>query len=186
MKLVIDLRMINVSGIGTYLKNTIPKIIKTYKDVEILGNKNELSNFQWSRGINIIEFNEKTYSIKEQLQFSKVIPVCDVFWCPHFNAPLFSTKAKKIITTIYDVNHLAGINKTSFLKKLYAKILYKNASQKSATIITISEFSKQEIIKYTKVNEEKIEMIYCGVDTKKFTPQNNNFVIYQEYFKVNS
>ena len=169
MKLVIDLRMINVSGIGTYLKNVIPGIIENFDDVEVIGNIEEIKKFSWSVALKIIEFNEKIYSIKEQLKFSKVIPICDVFWCPHFNVPLFAIKAKKIITTIYDVNHLSGINKSSFLKKQYAKILYINATKKSDVIITISEFSKLEIIKYTGVDASKIQLIYCGVNQEFFS-----------------
>lgn len=174
MKLVIDLRMINVSGIGTYLKNTVPEIIKIYKEVEVLGNLKELKKFNWADNIKIIEFNENIYSIKEQLLFPKVIPRCDVFWCPHFNVPVFPIKANNIITTIYDVNHLSSINKSSWLKKTYAKLLYINATRKSKTIITISEFSKKEIIKHTKISDKKIELIYCGVDKEKFTKNTKN------------
>lgn len=172
MKLVIDLRMINVSGIGTYLKNIIPLIVERYNDIEVLGNAKELQSFAWAKDLKIIEFNEKIYSIKEQFEFPKVIPTCDIFWCPHFNVPLLPIKAKKIITTIYDVNHLSGINKSSFLKEQYAKVLYKNATKKSDTIITISEFSKAEIIKYTHVNSNKIQLIYCGVNQENFSKQN--------------
>ncbi len=171
MKLVIDLRMINVSGIGTYLKNIIPGVVVNFKDIEVLGNFEEIQKFPWSSNIKIIEFNEKIYSFKEQFEFPKVIPVCDVFWCPHFNVPLFRVKAKKIISTIYDVNHLAGFNKSSFLKELYAKILYKSAIKKSDTIITISEFSKSEIIKHTGVAPSKIQLIYCGVNQESFSNQ---------------
>jgi glycosyltransferase involved in cell wall biosynthesis len=174
MSLVIDLRMINVSGIGTYLKNIAPEVIKKYQKVVLLGDPEELKQFSWSHGITIIEFKEKIYSIKEQIVFPKVIPNCDVFWCPHFNVSLLPIKAKTIITTIYDVNHLSVINKSSFLKKLYSHLLYKNATYKAAQIITISEFSKSEIIKYTKADERKIKMIYCGVDKTKFSQQNED------------
>lgn len=163
MKLVIDLRMINTSGIGTYLKNVIPGILEHYKEVVFLGNRSELNAFEWSKPFEIIDFNEKIYSIKEQLVYPKIIPKCDVFWCPHFNVPLFPVQAKKMITTIYDVNHLSGINTISFIRKAYAFLLYKVAVQKSHLIFTISQFSKNEIIKYTGAKEKKIHLVYCGV-----------------------
>jgi glycosyltransferase involved in cell wall biosynthesis len=166
MKLVIDLRMINSSGIGTYLKNVVPGILRLYKEVIFLGNTEELKKFNWVKNHQIIHFDAKVYSIKEQLIFPKIIPKCDVYWGPHFNLPLLPIPAKKILTTIYDVNHLSGINPTSFLKNKYAYLLYKNAVLKSDKIFTISEFSKKEIIKYTNANQKKIEVIYCGVNRR--------------------
>lgn len=174
MKLVIDLRMINVSGIGTYLKNIVPAVIKTYKDTILLGDIQELREFTWATDVKIIEFTENIYSVKEQLLFPTIIPRCDVFWCPHFNVPIFPIKATNIITTIYDVNHLSSINKSSWLKKQYAKLLYINATKRSKIIITISEFSKRELVQHTKVNEQKIALIYCGVDKEKFIKKNQS------------
>lgn len=86
--------MINVSGIGTYLKNIVPKIIETYENIEVFGNKQKIQCFPWAKDIKIIEFNESIYSIKEQLKFPKIIPECDVFCCPHFNILLLPIKAK--------------------------------------------------------------------------------------------
>jgi glycosyltransferase involved in cell wall biosynthesis len=164
MKLVVDLRLINASGIGSYLKNVFPHIIEEFDEVVVLGNKDEILKFDWSNKIEIIEFNCKIYLFTEQIKYLQKIPRCDIYWCPHFNAPLLPIKAKKMIVTIYDVNHLANPIYFSFLKRIWAKILYINAAKKSNIILTISEFSKSEIIKYLKVEEQKIEIVSCGVN----------------------
>lgn len=168
MKLVVDLRMINMSGIGTYLKNIIPGILPLFDEVAALGNPEELSNFQWVSDIHVIPFTKKIYSIQEQLLYSKVIPVCDVYWSPHINAPLLPTKAKKIVVTIHDAFHLSSINKMSFAGKLYAKLLFNNAAKKSEFIFTVSEFSKSEILKYSGVKPGKVHVVYCGVNVSLF------------------
>lgn len=168
MKLVIDLRMINTSGIGTYLKNVIPGILEYYEEVVFLGNRSELSEFRWSKPFEIIDFNEKIYSIKEQFVYPKIIPKCDVFWCPHFNVPILPIQAKKIVTTIHDVNHLSGINSISFIKRAYAFLLYKTAVLKSTIIFTVSKFSRNEIIKYTGAKESKIHVVYGGINAAFF------------------
>ena len=67
MKLVIDIRLINASGIGTYLKNIIPGILDAFEEVVVLGNRQEISQFHWSNRVEIIEFNAKIYSLKEQI-----------------------------------------------------------------------------------------------------------------------
>ncbi|WPR72269.1 glycosyltransferase family 1 protein [Flavobacterium sp. NG2] len=164
MKIVIDLRLINASGIGTYLKNVIPGILGCFKQVIVLGNSNELKKFEWSKKVEIIEFNAKIYSLEEQLLYPFIIPKCDFFWSPHFNVPLLGTRAKKKIVTIHDVNHLVGVSPISRIKKVYAFLLLKKAVNNSSIIFTVSQFSKSEIIKHTKVNPKKIKVVYCGVD----------------------
>ncbi|SFC56009.1 glycosyltransferase family 4 protein [Flavobacterium phragmitis] len=168
MKLVIDIRLINASGIGTYIKNVIPDIISEFKTVTVLGNKNEIEKFDWSRKVEIVEFNSKMYSLTGQLLYPFKIPQCDVFWCPHFNFPIFPIRAKKKAVTIHDVNHLTGISPISSLKKKYASFLYKNAVRKADVIFTVSEFSKKEIVHYTIAELEKVKVVYCGVDIPFF------------------
>jgi glycosyltransferase involved in cell wall biosynthesis len=165
--LAIDLRMINSSGIGVYLKNIIPLILEEIPAI-LLGDSKALATFKWAENQKIIEFTPSVYSLKEQFSYIKAIPEVDVFWCPHFNAPLFPIKAARLITTIYDVNHLANRDMSSFLKWRYAKLLYDNAVRKSEKVITISEFSMKELLRLTMVKEEKLEMIYCGVNVAKF------------------
>jgi len=176
MKLVIDIRLINVSGIGTYLKNVIPGILSSFDfdQIVVLGNTQEIVCFDWSKDVEIIEFNAKIYSIKEQLLYPIIIPRCDVFWCPHFNLPIFSIKAKKTVVTIHDVNHLTAIAPISFLKKKYAHLLFQNAVSKADLVFTVSEFSKRELMKYTTINAEKIEVVYCGVNKSFFDETNQS------------
>ncbi|WP_299259042.1 glycosyltransferase family 1 protein [uncultured Aquimarina sp.] len=164
MKLVIDVRLINNSGIGTYIKNIIPSIVDYFDDVVVLGDPDIISQFNWSRNVKIIPFRAKVYSISEQLLYPRRIPVCDVFWVPHFNAPLLPVRSVKKMVTIHDVNHLSNPRYFSYIKRLWAKILYKNAAKRSNKICTVSEFSKSEILKHFSIDSSKINVIYGGVD----------------------
>ncbi|MBT8181238.1 MAG: glycosyltransferase family 4 protein [Eudoraea sp.] len=174
--LAIDVRMINSSGIGVYLKNILPHLVDKFH-LTLLGDKEVMKSFKWANELNIIPFNAKVYSLKEQILYPFVVPRTDLYWCPHFNAPLLPIRTKKLLTTIYDVNHLANRQNSSFLKWRYAKLLYSNAVRKSIQIITISKFSKSEIVHYTSADPSKIEMIYCGV--------NHNFFSEQKELKIN-
>ncbi|MBQ4820095.1 glycosyltransferase family 1 protein [Aquimarina sp. MMG016] len=164
MKLVIDLRLIHNSGIGTYIKNVIPLIISGFGEVLVLGDPVIIKKFEWSKKLEIIPFRYKVYSFKEQLMLPVYIPKCDVFWTPHFNAPLLPIKATKRMVTIHDVNHLSNPAYFSYIKRLWAKVLYKNAVKRSDTICTVSKFSKSEILKFFTVDPHKINVVYCGVD----------------------
>jgi glycosyltransferase involved in cell wall biosynthesis len=174
MKLVIDIRLINASGIGTYLKNIIPSILDIFDQVVVLGNSKEIRSFDWSTRVEIIEFKAKIYSLKEQLLYPIIVPKCDILWVPHFNLPLLPIRAKKVVATIHDVNHLAGVSPMSIVKKKYAYLLIQNAVKKANLIFTVSEFSKRELIKYSTVIPEKIKVVYCGVDQSFFQDTKND------------
>lgn len=183
MKLVIDIRLLNASGIGTYLKNILPGILDEFDQIVVLGNQQEISLFPWSKSVEIINFDAKIYSLKEQLLYPKVIPKCDIFWAPHFNLPLLPIRAKKVVATIHDVNHLAGVSPISLLKKKYAHLLFQNAVNKANLIFTVSEFSKSELMKYTTVNPEKIKVVYGGVNQSFFqnTKKDTRFKLPENY-----
>jgi len=166
--LTIDFRMHNASGIGTYIKNIIPYLINRF-DITLLGNAEEIKKYNWSDKIHIIETNSKIYSIKEQVELPLKIPKCDIFWSPHFNIPILPIKAKKRIVTIHDVFHLAFYNNLNFKQKIYSKFVINQAVDRSDLIITVSNFSANEIKKYTNTSK-KIEVVYNAVDSDRFKP----------------
>jgi len=166
MQLAIDFRMHNASGIGTYIKNIVPFLIDKF-EVILLGNIEEIKQYDFFDKIEVIEVNSKIYSIKEQIELFQKIPKVDIFWSPHYNIPILLIKAKKRIVTIHDVFHLAFLDSLSFKQKLYAKFVINQAVKKSDIILTVSKFSKAEIIKYTNTKKE-INIVYNAIDFKKF------------------
>ena len=157
-KIVIDARMYNSSGIGVYIQN----ILLGIKDHEV---KIIVSaNFgKTLTGFNIIPSNIKSYSVKELFLLPFKIPKCDVFWSPHYTVPIFWIRAKKRVVTVHDVYHVTAISELSFLKKLYARFLIQWALWVSDKVITVSDFSKSEILKYFRCTATKIEVIKNGV-----------------------
>lgn len=182
MKVVVDFRMHNFSGIGTYIKNIIPLLVNEF-DILLLGNKNDIEKYQWAKKIKIIECGAKVYSIKEQLELFLKIPKCDIFWSPHYNIPVLPIRAKKRVVTIHDVFHLAFIDTLSLPKQVYAKFMIKTAIKKSDRILSVSNFASKEIEKYTKICKQ-IYIVYNAIDTNKFKvikeKQNLNY-IFEKY-----
>ena len=70
--ITIDARMIKSGGIGVYIKNMLPIIINSLTDIyfNILGDKNDLSNYQFldNGKVCLIDFISPIYSIKEQIK----------------------------------------------------------------------------------------------------------------------
>jgi glycosyltransferase involved in cell wall biosynthesis len=161
--IAIDARMINHSGIGTYMKNLINALLGDYHLI-LLGTPSVINKHINSKEIEIINFQQSIYSVSEQFIYPFKIPDCDIFLSTHYNIPLFQIKAKKRIVIIYDANHLAFCKHLSLNKKLYAKFMMNKAVRLSDTIITISEFSKSEILKYLSVDPVKIKVVHFGID----------------------
>jgi glycosyltransferase involved in cell wall biosynthesis len=165
IKICIDARMIDSSGIGRYLKNIVLNLDRNVFDIYLILNSN--SSFI-NKGFSNIFISTSIYSIKEQFSLPLAIPFCDIFWSPHFNIPLLPIKAKKRVVNIHDLYHLEYFHKLSYKEKIYAKYMLLAASRYADVVITPSVFSKTEIIKYFPRAEEKINIILHGVDKDTF------------------
>lgn len=167
ISVTLDARMIYHSGIGTYLQNIIP-LISDSIDLTLLGNEKLFSEFPWRNKVKIIELNSRIYSISEQFEIPSKMKRADVFWSPHLNSPLLPVRAATKLLTVHDVYHLAFRNKLSALQKFYSSLVIKNVIKQADRIITVSEFTKSELLKYTRVNPERISVVHNGIDRSRF------------------
>ncbi len=151
-KLVIDFRMHKASGIGTYVKSLLPFLVEKF-EVILLGSRAEIQDYAWSKGVKILECKSKIYSIKEQLELPLKIPKCDIFWSPHYNIPILPIMAKFRVVTIHDAFHLAFYDTLNFMQKIYAKTIFNQALSRSDIVLSVSDFSRSEILKYAKIDK---------------------------------
>lgn len=151
-KLVIDFRMHKASGIGTYVKSLLPFLVEKF-EVILLGSRAEIQDYAWSKGVKILECKSKIYSIKEQLELPLKIPKCDIFWSPHYNIPILPIMAKFRVVTIHDAFHLAFYDTLNFMQKIYAKTIFNQALSRSDIVLSVSDFSRSEILKYAKTDK---------------------------------
>ena len=178
--ITIDVRMINASGIGVYIRNLLPRIIATSHDLPIylLGNCNELNQYDWAANdhVEIINCDKPIFSIASQLEVIKKIPRdTKLFWSPNFIIRIFSKG--KVLATVHDVFHLAMPEYLSMPVRASAKILIEVLQHTADKIICVSHFSARELIRLTRIPEEKIQVIYNGVDNSWFhvTPKGNPY-----------
>ncbi|MEK0042879.1 glycosyltransferase family 1 protein [Escherichia albertii] len=167
MYIIIDARMINASGIGTYIKNLLREINKHESiRLQCVINQEHLEEIKNIGISDYIIFRSRFFSPLEQIEYIFKLPSADIFWTPHFNTSIFSlrNKFKKRVVTIHDMFPFAyreHFKKTHFL---YIKFLMKKAAEVSDLILTVSNFSKTQIIDYLNVSERKISAVPLGVD----------------------
>lgn len=167
MKIGIDSRMIEHSGIGTCLRNLISRLPAiSVHDYILFGDKAKLERY----GLPVVEADFPIYGLKEQTAFPAIIKKArvDLFHSPHYIIPLIY--AGKIVVTVNDLNHLIFPEYlSSRLAYYYAKFMIGAACKKSAGVITISENTRKDIIRFLNPPESKIDVVSLGVD-ESFRP----------------
>jgi len=84
----------------------------------------------------------------------------DFFWSPGFMPPLLSSRMPAAIT-IHDLTHLHFYSK---LHKIYFSEIIKRLLKNIQIIFTVSHFTKNEILKWSQIEESKVIVIPNGVD----------------------
>lgn len=112
----------------------------------------------------------KWYSLKEQIfmPFKIWREKIDLMHFPHFNLPIFCPAP--FVVTIHDLvlkkfptrraSTLGPI--LYWLKNLAYRLVIWLAIKKSERIITVSHYTKNDILKYFKIKPEKIKVVYEG------------------------
>lgn len=175
MTIAIDCRMLKLSGVGRYLNELLPYICTSFSGVALLGITEDLTQYSVEYpNVKVVEMSAPIYSLKEQFLLYSKVPKCDIFWSPHFNIPMLPIKARYRVVTIHDAYHLAFYDQLSIFQKIYAKFFLNGALTKSHKVVTVSDFSKSEILKYTSEKfESKIRSIHNGVSGTLQKKQNN-------------
>jgi glycosyltransferase involved in cell wall biosynthesis len=167
--LCIDLRWIDSSGVGIYIKGIMPGIVSALGDTSIVGvgDPSRLQEFSWSRAANVrlIDCRAGRYSLAEQIQLPLAIPRnTDLFFSPYYTIPLLYRG--RLAVTVHDLSHrvvpeIIGNTK----KRLYAKAMFSTLRRRASLIFTVSSFSKDELIRLTNGERtDNIVPIHLGVD----------------------
>lgn len=84
-----------------------------------------------------------------------------IFYSPLPSIPVFFTGTK--IITIHDCAYDRFNEFRNNLSRLYLKVMYYTAKYICDAIITVSQFSKKELIDLYKIEPDKIKVVYPGV-----------------------
>ncbi len=86
----------------------------------------------------------------------------DLFFSPGYNTPLFCSCP--FIFTIHDLSHIYCPEISSPPIRLYYATVMKRACRRAARILTVSEFTRTQIIEWSGVSPQKISNVGCGID----------------------
>lgn len=85
----------------------------------------------------------------------------DVLFCPNGNGPIHGTSVP-VVVQIHDVNALEGYS--SRVHRTYRRLTVPRAARVADVIVTVSEFSKREIVSHLPVEPDRVQVAYNGID----------------------
>lgn len=186
-RIAIDCRMWEASGIGTYLQNLAPRVIRRMPATKfaLLGNAPSLADLR-TDNVSVRPLAAPIYSVQEQWAVPRAVPEgTELLWTPHYNLPLFSPCP--VVVTIHDILHLAMPELfPGWPKQLYAAVMFRAAMRKAGAILTVSRFTAEELSRLLGrwVVRERIHIVPNGVDESWFDilsgprPQEREYLLY--------
>jgi len=155
-----DVRMINSTGIGSYIRS----LLEQYRRLNINGSILLLgAGGDVTAGYNTRNCISGIYSFMEQFEVPFHARGTKLLHGPHYNAPVLFPG--KLVVTIHDLHHLNYYDLLPTLfHKLYAKYMMALVVKRADAIMTDSEYSKADIIRHWPYARPKITTVYCGIN----------------------
>ena len=180
---------LNTSGLGNYSRNTLNSLLEYYPDnqyilftpeinEELFSNYKEFDVISPDSSLSkIFKSVWRSFSVSRQLKNHEL----DVFHGLSNELPegIHKTDVPAVVT----IHDLIFMEHPQFYKSIDRKIYYakvKYASEAAKKIIAISSQTKDDLIKYFKVDPDKIEIVFQSVSPVFFEPKETED-LFQKY-----
>ena len=138
---IFDTRWIGVHGIGRFAYELYTRI-PDFSAIDLVGSP--------ARAIDPFVLGRYLRKTKPELFFS-----------PGYNAPLGAPTP--FLFCLHDLNHLAADESMSSLKSIYYERVVRPAISRANAVITVSEYSRDQICEWAEVSVEKVHNVGNGV-----------------------
>jgi glycosyltransferase involved in cell wall biosynthesis len=165
----------SVGGSETYLTGVLDAVAgqKDGPDLTIFTNRENhdlLSSRPGAAGfcsfvpINVRARSRTSRILAEQIQLPLRAAQAglDVLWSPGYTAPF--TRFCPQVVSVLDMQYCEFPEDWPLLARLAHRVLIPLSIRRSARCITISRFSRSQIVKHTGTKEDRIDVTYLGVD----------------------
>jgi glycosyltransferase involved in cell wall biosynthesis len=179
-------------GLGRYTQKLIEHLERT--DTEnryfvFIGKENFDDYHPQSKNFQKVLADCKWYTLREQFFMPHMLRKydLDLVHFPHFNVPIFYFRP--FVITIHDLIllHFPTVRSSTLgplryrLKFLAYKLTIFSAIKRARKIITVSEFTKKDILKHYDVEETKIAVTYEACEERMKNVKENDGIILEKY-----
>lgn len=165
----------DVGGTETYLRETMVAAVNEYPEVEFILFTNIENNVLFRKlfadKANVrcvcLQFRASRRPLRillEQFYLPFVVKkhCADILWSPGYTAPFFSFCPQ--VVTVCDLQYKKFPEDMSWLERAVLDFLVRGACRQCDAVLAISEFSRQELIKYNFTDRSKTHTNLLGVD----------------------
>ena len=169
MRIAIDARMIkpgSMHGIARYvyeLLRCLAEIQSPHEFLIVVNANSPLEHEIWPKNMQLVQVRARWISFREQWELPRLLKKirADLFHAPSFVAPLICPC--RLVMTIHDLNHLVLPQFYTPLHQFYYQFFVRSCIRRSEYILTVSHFSKNEIVRTLGLAPEKVFVTYNGV-----------------------
>lgn len=169
MRIAIDARMINpgsMHGIARYVFELLKCLTTSgvgHQFFIIVNDDSPLEAIEWPSHMQLARVRGTWFSLRQQWELPKLLKdlKVDLLHAPSFMAPLACPC--KLVMTIHDLNHMVLPQFYTPFHQFYYQVFVRGCVRRSEYILTVSQFSKDEIVRHFDIAPERVHVTYNGV-----------------------
>lgn len=189
MRIAIDVRKLHDFGIGTYVKNLLRQLSRIDHETDYVlfcQHADQPIARQLGENFRTVTESSGQYSVTEQLSvpfhLGRTSP--HLFHTPHYVLPVL-TPCRSVVT-IHDCIHLIFPQYLRHrMAHAYARTMFWTAVHRASRILTVSEASKKDILRFFGVPSERVTVIYNAIDERFYDePSEDQMVKVRERYQL--
>jgi glycosyltransferase involved in cell wall biosynthesis len=161
------------TGVGTYTSNLLEQILELDPAVSVLIMTDRiLQRARWMES-NRVRTIRPSFPFRNNFLWSNVAlgtyisrHLCDLFHAPGYTLPLWLPVPS--VLAIHDISYAVNPEWYPYRNGTARRAWYRFSAHRADSIVTISEFSRREILRVYGVPAEKVRVTPLGVDPMKF------------------
>ena len=183
MRIAIDARELagKPTGVGRYLSQILSawtRLPAAAAHEFILCSPEEQSDAGWAP-LTVSQLSATGYgTIWEQLVLPGLLKKsrANVLFAPAYTAPLNSPVP--VVLTVHDVSFVAHPEWFSWREGIRRRVITKASARRAARVLTQSNFTKREAVRYLGLDQSRVDVIYLGTTTLRTNAEREPLVLY--------
>ncbi|MCC6196676.1 MAG: glycosyltransferase family 4 protein, partial [Burkholderiales bacterium] len=165
-RLVVDARMVGNSGIGTYLRQVLPRALPrlhAHRPAVLCAraHREELTALV-GRSADFVVWNVPPLSPADLWSVPPVAGRDDLVWTPHFNVPLRGRQA--LAVTLHDLLPLTMPALAGRGRSLPARAWLRAIGRRARIVLCVSRFTRGEALRLGQLDPDRVRVTPLGVD----------------------
>jgi len=189
VRIGIDARKLHDFGIGTYIRNLLRQLARLDRQTEFVlfcRPADEESLGSLGENFRAVPETAASYSVAEQLRIPLAVrrEAVTLFHAPHYVLPPLVTC--RSVVTIHDCIHLMFPQYLpNRMALVYARTSITLAARRATRVLTVSESSKRDILRFVDIPADKIDVIYNAYDERfGIEPREEDVVRVRERYQL--